>query len=288
MPVSLGIIFGLIAMLGLGLNAALAKVPVLKIGGRKTIFFRNACTSLLLFILLLPSVPVTNFSLAYILIAFFIAFIGYIPLLTFYKALKLGKVGVVTPISNSSVVFTILFSIIFFREYMSLTRLSSILLIIMGIIMISLNFKDMKNSQLFKISSGIPYALITCLLWGVVFFLFKIPVMVLGPILTSFIVEFGIMILSGISLAISKIRFSVPDKRILIHIFFVALFGSVGNLFFNMGIEIADVSIVAALTFSNPWIATLYGKFVYKEKLTIPQYVAILLILTGIVLMSYF
>ena len=137
-------------------------------------------------------------------------------------------------------------------------------------------------------SSGIPYALITCFLWGLVFFLFKFPVTILGPILTSFIIEFGILIYSGINMKFSKIPLKLKDPKILIYVFFVALFGAIGTLFFNLGIKAYDVSIVATLRSANPLVATLFARFVYKEKLIKKQWVAISLILLGIIIISYF
>ena len=288
MAISIGIIFGILSMIGLGLNAALAKVPVVKIGPHRTVFFRDMGTSVLLFISLLFFLNSAVFSPLYIAIAFIISFLGYVPLVTFYKAMRVGKIGVVVPVSNSAVVFTVLFSVIFFMEQLSIVQVFSILLIVIGIVVISVNFKDLRKSQLFKFSSGIPYALATCLLWGLVFFLFKIPVMVIGPILTALIIELGGMFFSGIAIATRKESFRLPDRRILKYIILVAISGAAGTLFFNMGVQIADVSIVAALTFSNPWITTIYGRFVYKEKLKTAQYLAILFILSGIVLISYF
>lgn len=164
----------------------------------------------------------------------------------------------------------------------------SIILILVGVILISLDFNDLKNSHLFKRSSGIPYALITCFLWGLVYFLFKIPVNVLGPILTSFILELGILLYSGIHISLSKSGYSLSNKKILLYVFLVAFFGAIGTLFFNLGIKNYNVSIVAALTFANPLVATLYGKIVYKEKLYLQQYMAIALMIIGVILISYF
>jgi len=287
MNLSTGIIFGLIAMIGFGLSNAMSQTPSRKIGSRRTILFRNIFVSILLLITLLFFLKDSSFDLKYILIAFSISFIGYIPLATFLKGLKVGKVGIVSPIANSSVIFTVILSIVFFNESLSPEQIASIILIVIGIILISLNFKDLKKSNLFKISSGIPYALTSCFLWGIVFFLFKIPVTVLGPILTSFIIEFGILIFNAISLKISKISFSIPEKKTLLHILIIAFFGTLGTLFFNLGIAVSDVSIVAAITFSSPLVAVLYGKFVYKEKLEIQQWIAIAVILVGVLAVSY-
>ena len=288
MSISQGIIFGLIAMLGFGLGSAISQVPIKKIGSRWVIFIRSIFMSLMLFLVLLLFLSETNFSPLYIFITFVIALIGYIPLVTFYKALKLGKVGIISPISSSSVIFTVLLSIIFFKESLSAIQLFSILLIIIGIIFISINFKDLKNSHLLSISSGVPYALISCLGWGLIFFLLKIPVNVIGPILTTFIIEFGNLIYSGANLKLSKIKLKTIDKKTFIYIFALAICIVVAGLAYNYGIKVADVSIVAAISSSRPLVATLYGKFVYKDKLKTQQYFAILLIVLGIVMISYF
>lgn len=290
MASSASIIFGIIAMFGFGFSNAISQIPSKEIGSLKTVFFRGIFVSILLLLILIFSLNQAVFSTKYILIAFVISFIGYVPLVTFYEALKRGNIGVISPIANSSVIFTIIFSTIFFHDSLSSAQLVSIILIIVGIILTSLNFKDIKDSSLFKLSSGVPYALVTCFLWGLVFFLFKIPVMVLGPILSAFLNEFGIWILSGINLRISKISFSIPEKKILRSIFLVAIFGVIGTIFFNLGIakENSSLSIVAAITFASPLVATLYGKFVYKERLTFQQWFAIILILIGVVSLSYF
>lgn len=282
-----GILFGFVAMLGFGLGNAIAKVPIQKIGSEKTIFYRNIIVSILLLVALLLFGQSAVFSTKYILIAFFIAIVGYVPLLFFYKALNLGKVGIISPVANSSTIFTILLSVVFFHESISWGQGFSIALILLGIILISLNVRDLKNSQFLKMSSGVPYALITSLLWGLVFFLWKIPVNVLGPVLTSFVIEFGTMLCSAIYIVYKKKDFQRPDFRVLKYILFMSLGGALGTLFYNMGIKNADVSIVAAITFASPLVATLYGKFIFKEELSKLQYLAILFIILGVVLVTY-
>ncbi|HZX44879.1 MAG TPA: EamA family transporter [Candidatus Nanoarchaeia archaeon] len=280
----LGILFGLLSMLGYGLSNAIAKVPSGKIGSVRTVFYRNIFVSLFLFIILL----FTDFTLSplYIILALIISLIGYIPLLFFYKALSVGKVGIVSPVANSSVIWTILLSIIFFKESLTATQVLAMLFIITGIFLVSVNFRDLRNSSLFTLSSGVPYAIITSLLWGLTFFLFKIPVNILGPFLTSFIIELGIAIYSGIHLYTSQKSLAIKEKSMLPYLISIALFGTAGTLFFNLGISLYSVSIVSALTFSSPWIAALYGKIVYKEKLSIMQYMAIAFVVLGLVVIS--
>ena len=281
-----GIIFGLIAMVSWGLSNGISQVPIRRIGSGKTIFYRNIFTSSLLLLGLLLFLGDATFSLPFIALTFGLSLLAYIPLVTFFKALQVGKVGVIAPIANSGVIFTIIFSMIFFKETLTQLQGLSIALIIIGIILISINFKDIRKSHLFALASGIPLALISSFLWGLVFFLFKIPVVILGPILTSFIIEFGILIFSSANLKISRRSFQLREKSMLPYLFAVGLFGALALLSFNLGIRTAPVSIVAPLAFANPLVATLYGGIIYKEKLTFQQYFAILVILAGIVLIS--
>lgn len=282
----LGIIFGIISMLGFGLGNAISQIPVKKLGTKKTIFYKNLFISIILLIIVFSFIKNINFSLKYILIAIGIGFLEYIPLLTFYQSLKLGKVGIVSPIASSSVIFTVIFSLIFFKESLTNIQFFSIFLIIFGLITISINFRDFKNSGLFDLSSGVIFALITSFLWGLVYFLTKIPVMIIGPILTSFITEFIIFLSSSLNIKLSKQNFSLKEKNMIKYLIIIALFTAAGTLFFNLGISVSNVSIVAALTFSNPLISTIYGKIVYKEKLRFSQYLGGLIIVVGIILVS--
>ncbi len=288
MGLTFGIICGLIAMFSFGLSNGIAKLPIRIIGSKKTVFFRNVFVSILLFFILLFSLPESTFSPVYILIAVGISIIGYIPLLSYYKAIDLGKIGVIAPIANSSVIFTVLFSLVFFSESVTAVQFLAIGVIIFGIIFESLDLSDVRKSNLFSLKSGRPYALITCFLWGLVFFLFKIPVNVLGPFLTAFIVETGIAVMSGLDLGLSKKGFGLKGKNTLFLLFLVALFGALAALFYNIGITYSKVAIVSALTFSSPIVTTLYGKFVYHEKLSPRQWFSVCAIIAGVVMIYYF
>ena len=137
-------------------------------------------------------------------------------------------------------------------------------------------------------SSGIPYALLTCVLWGLMFSLYKIPVMVIGPILTALIIEIGIFIISLIQILKTGKKINMPDRSTLNYLILLSIFTAIGGAFFNFGIMVAEVSIVAAISMANPLIATIYGKYVYKETINIQQYLAISFILIGIVALSFF
>jgi transporter family protein len=288
MSLVLGIIFGLGAMLSFGFHNAISQVPAKELGSEKTIFYKGFVTSVLFFMFMFFFVKPEQFRAEYFLLSLLLAFVGYLALRFLLNGLKVGKVGVVVPIANTSVIYTVLLSFIFFGERLSTFQYLAILLIVIGVFVVSVNFNEFKNThKLFK-SSGIYHAIFTSLLWGILYFVMKIPVNVIGPILTSFFIEFGATIFSYIHLKVNDETINFPKKSMIKYLVLVGILIGLGTLLMNLGFMYYKVSFVAVLVFSSPIVSTLYGKFVYKDKLSSQQWFATFLILAGLVVISLF
>jgi len=281
MGISQGILFGLLAMIGFGMSNALSRFPAQKLGALRTMLYRGIGVAALQFILLLFVFP-NAVTVRGIAIALAVAVFSYLPIMFFYKGLHYGNVGIISPIANSSAIITTLLAVVIFKESLSGAQWISGLLVVVGIILISLNFRDLKNSHLMKLSSGVPFALLACLGWGITFFLFKFPVSLVGPVMTSFVVEFVILLICAAQMKRAKEDFSLPAGfgKYLISL---VLFGFVGTLAYNYGIKSSAVSVVAMLYMANPLVATTYARIAYKEKLSMQQYIAIGIIIVGVV-----
>ncbi|MBI4150137.1 DMT family transporter [Candidatus Woesearchaeota archaeon] len=290
MALSEGILFGLTTLVGYGISDALSAIPARAIGVRKLIFFRNLfiAAALLILVLLFAEWP-SPLPVPWLLFAIAIALFGYVPLATFYRGLQLGKVGIISPIAKSSLVITVLLAIIFLDEHMTFLQTIAFLFIFIGIILISIKFSDFRASELFSLRHGVPYALLSCFFWGIGFFLFKFLVNIFGPLITAFFIEGGVFIAGAASLFFSRERkriLQLPNARMLKYIITIAVATTIGTTSYMFGISKAPVSIVTALAFSNPFLTVLYGAFVFKERLRPLQYIAIVLIISGIVMMS--
>jgi drug/metabolite transporter (DMT)-like permease len=280
----LGIVFSVIAMVTMGLSVAMARIPSQNIGVKRFLFWRQATTSLLLFCGLLAFGRSLPFSIGYFTLALAIAFISYVALISAYQALKIGKIGVISPIANSSAIVTVLFSVIFLHESLIAPQIAMAFLAVLGIIILSINFSDFKSSDIFKPSSGVPLALVACLVWGIVYALYKIPVAVIGPLLTAFAIEFGSFLPNIPANIAAKTSFALPDAKTRVWILGIGLIAAASTLSYNLGIQVSggNVALVAAITFSNPIISAIYGSFAYKEKLTPKQWVGLTLTVLGI------
>ncbi|TAK95878.1 DMT family transporter [Patescibacteria group bacterium] len=280
MEISQGVIFGLLAMIGFGMNSALSRVPAQKIGALKTMFYRGVGATSLLFILLVFVFP-EGVTLRGILVAVAVAIFAYFPMMLFYKGMHYGKVGVITPIANSSALITTLLAVIFLGERLNAWQWTSGLSVVAGVILISLNFRDLKNSQLTKLTSGVPFALAACIGWGVTFFLFKFPVSLVGPIMTSFIVEVVMLLMCAVQMWQAKETFALPGGFGK-YIISMAIFSFIATLAYNYGIKSTAVSIVIMLYMANPLVAMIYANLAYKERLSVQQYISVGLIVMGL------
>ena len=194
MALETGILFGILTMIGFGLNSALVQGVIKKIGKLNAMAYQALISAALLVPAFLLYPAGFYFLPEQILIATGIALLGVVPLFTFYKALEAGKIGVIVPVANSASVFTVMFSVAFLGESLTGIKLASVAAIILGVITVSVKPDDLKKG----ISAGVPYALVTSVLWGAYYFLLKYPVSAMGPLFTAVVTQAGIGIFAGL------------------------------------------------------------------------------------------
>lgn len=271
-----GLVFAVMAMLSWGLSNFIAKKAARSFSTRALLIY-TAPFKILPLLALILFVGYTTDPL-YILVAAAVSLTGFFPVIFLYKALRVGKVGIIMPVANSSVIYTVLFSVIFFGEKLQTLQYIAAGLVITGTVLISLR-RHTKG-----LSKGVSFAFVTSLLWGVTFFLWKIPVNVIGPILTSLIVDAGV-VFWGVVLLRDRVRFDIGRRNWLIMaVYGFAIIG--GSLAWSLSLSLSQVSLVAPIASSNILIATLLARVFYNEKLAAHQYISSILIIAGISLLA--
>jgi len=284
---ALGITYGLVAMVCFGLMSVWYRPLTSRMNSIKISFYRNGFISVI-FLLSFPFLPISrveinNYLTPSIIYGLAIGFIGFLSQLTILKAVQKEKLGIVTPIANSAIAPTVLFSMIFFHESLGgAGQLLAMLAILIGIILITINPKDIKTAG-FRISAGVLYALATCLLWGIAFGWMKKPINIFGPILTSMTIEVSVFIYGAITMKIKGESFSCPDGYCLKYLILIAVAAFIASLSVVFGYAAYKVNVVSALFFSNPIVVAVYSYFIYKEKLSRLQLAAATLIMAGII-----
>ncbi len=277
MAIEAGIAFAFIAMIAWGIGNFLNKKAVLEVGVLGSFIYKGFFLLPLVFLATLA----TGFTIdiQFILLTIGISIIGFFPVYFLLTALKKGKVGIVMPIPHTSVVSTVLLSVFFFPEALSAFQYSAIALVIIGIVSLSITRGRGKNS----LSQGVFLAFIASLLWGLTFFLWKIPVNFIGPAMTSLIIE-GCIVLWAAIAAKGKIPLDIGRKNWgLMAIYGVSI--ALGSVSYSLALSISDVSIVAPIVFSNILIYIPLTRIFYREKLEAHHYLSSILILAGLVML---
>ena len=284
----LGILFGLLTMTCFAVGEVLSK-KALQYLGRKNILFYRGILSVVILVIALFTLPLPYmFSLPHFIGMIFVGLLGAVPIYMFYKALGVGKVGVVSPLSKSSVLVTLILSFIFLGERLSSLQTLLVGMIIAGIILSSINPKDfIRNGNIY---AGASYALIAAGLWGFLFFVWKYFVVALGPLFTAVMIESGVVI--GVATLMKKqdlneMKHALQKKKqaVLGLITTLGVIVGAGTMFYTLGINIAPVSIVMPINSTSPFLAGLLAAWMFKERLKPIQYLGGMLIVAGVALL---
>ena len=283
---SVGIISGLIAMLCWGIADFLVAVTIRKVGSLKAMFWGNLIGLFpLIFVVIFffNQLFITVNELILLLIAGAIMLVATI---SFYKAYEIGEVSVVTPIATSASLVTVLLAVLILGEQLSLLNIISIIIVSLGIILVSTDFKKLKHIHTVK---GVKEAVITMILWGVYIFIIKVLSSTMSLINLS---VFSFLLINSYLMVyplIKKVSINLKDlKKDKIYMIFIAnsllfLFAWVA---FNYGIKHDLISLVAPVSSLSPSITVILALIFYKEKLVLNQKLGILTILLGLFLIS--
>lgn len=207
--------------------------------------------------------------------------------LSFYKGLSKGQVSMVSSIGASWGLLTAVLGVVFLKEALKFNQVLAIVLIAAGIVLVSINLKELISNKKLKLLVGVKEGLIAMTCWGVALFLLASLTKVLGWFLPAFLFRFYLLIFLSIFILFSKKKF-VPGKikfpwglLLLIGIFDMGAFFT-----FSLGTLGSFASIVAPIGSAYALVTIILAKIFLKEKTKLNQYFGIAGILAGLILIS--
>lgn len=289
-PETQALIFGLVALVSFGVSTVLQKQYISAFGPVQLTLFRNFLLVLILTPVIILFPQFVTFDSYWVVVGFAIAAASYFGLYFLNRSLEDGKVGIVVPITGGRVVITSAISFLFLGELVSTAKIAGILVSFIGIVLISINFRELRQSNLLDPKTGAPYAMLAALVWGVTFAFFGGPSAVLGGLFFAFIVEIAVLVMSiaqeaannrgRIDLKLTKF------KQYFWGIFAIAFVGAIGTVGLNLGFATGVASITAAVSASSPLLSTALGLVFFKERLSGQQYLGTILAIGGIIVLS--
>jgi uncharacterized membrane protein len=288
--------FGLISALSFGVSNAYWKIAARQIDFPYLVLFRGIIASFFFgFIWLMMVYFNYQFTGAINPDATIKAYLGTIALcmvcslglVFFLKSMEYSKVSITVALSSVNIVF-ILTTVFIVGERFNLVYLFSFILSITGILL-SQSF-DFKKFSL-QWNKGANYALLASSFWGFTYPLFKFASPAVGALPLSFILESSV---TGTACLWILLKQKNQKSTTLIssssvkHYLILASLLIGGTMFFNLAIQqvsVLNLNILSNLQFA---VAVLLGIILYREKVSLNQFLGILLIFSAIILARYF
>ena len=281
-----GVTFGVAALFGQGFGNVAIALASKKYGSTKTafLFFLMAVA-----ILVIPAFFLFSFSgiTAYdALLMLMTGFIAVIGMISYVKGFEVGNVSVVAPITNGWGVVTVILSIAFLNARLNPVNIMEVLLIVVGVVLVSLKYKDIKKLKLNKIGKGVNYALVTMVAMGLYFFLDAIIVSEVGWFDALFILDLAIMVMIFCYGHLKKTKLALSAKGGYLILLLGALANVFGSISYNLGVTYNSAAIIAPIASVAVMLPIVYGIFFLKEKLERTQILGMALIILSIIALS--
>lgn len=220
----------------------------------------------------------------------FIIVIGIVGLflgtVVYYEALKMSSRALVGTIATSFPAVTVLISVAFLNEKLSGQQIIAIIIIFVGLVLVSLNVKEIRNKNIFS-DKGVMLAFVPMIAWGTWIALIKIPVEKIGWFWPNYI-SFLLFPLLLLYIKVRKIKLELPTvNRAFLPFVGAVVMVRVAEFSYNFAISKGLVSIVAPIAGANPILFIILAFIFFKEKISKQQILGIVTTLFGIVSLSF-
>ncbi|MDL2363264.1 MAG: EamA family transporter [Patescibacteria group bacterium] len=210
-------------------------------------------------------------------------------LLLFYRALNDGPVNVVSPVSSAYPLVTTAISILIFGNRLSVLEYAGIASVVIGIITATGLFSLKKSER--KLSSGVVFALMTVVMWGVAFALIAKGVEQLGwqkaTLVNCYsgiaVLPFALTFLGGTTSWHSITTKLFKDPNVIA----AAAVQTLGGVLFSLGLTQAKSgAVITAIAATYPVLTIFLAIVVLKEKAVAASLVGSFITILGIVILS--
>jgi drug/metabolite transporter (DMT)-like permease len=280
------IIFGLLAMLGYGVTDFFSSVITKRDNAVRVTFWYFLISGVALAIGALVFFQIPQISAyEWILLAITSVF-SAAGLITFYRALRIGKLSIVAPISSAWSIVPFLAGALLLGEPLGIVQVVGILVVIIGTVLASFSFKELKKMKLTTLAPGAGYAIATLLIWGVFYTTIGVLSKEIGWIYAIAIVTLG----SALAIFLFSFRnvgsLSFP-RKIWWLIGLWILVGTAALIIYGVGTQYGYISVVGPLAAAAPIVAVAIARVILKERLTLNEALGIALIIIGVLVLAF-
>jgi drug/metabolite transporter (DMT)-like permease len=208
-----------------------------------------------------------------------------------YHSLELGPLVIVSPIVGGQGAVTLVLAVVFLHDRLDLVHLLLLLVIVLGIVLTSTKVEQLVSqgrSLGAWLSSGVRYALLSMLCFGILSFGFGAAA---TQIPSWFLVLFWARLFSLLFLVVTTLASSpqqgASERTHRATGYLLAVGGGIvevgGYIAFVFAAQLASTAVVGVCASLVPLIPLLFGVFAYRERATLNQLAGIALSLIGLI-----
>lgn len=271
------ILFAFLSALFSGFTTILIKKGVYDINLLLSLFVRTTIILIISFLIVIffnSYEKITIKTIIYLILSGISITILWI---SYFKAIDLGKVSEVTSIEKTSIIITMILSNIIFGEKITVIKIISSILIILGSFIMVNNKDKSSNNKWFK------YAFLTAIFTSISTIISKIGLENINPYICNFyrtIVVFIIILFYTLYknklIEITKIK-----KITWLYLILSAITTSLSWVCYLYALKNGKVSIVFSIEKLNIVVSVCLSNFILKEKLSLNTLIGMLLIVFG-------
>src|SRR5438876_1269803 len=281
-------LFGLGAAFGFGMADLFGAISTRRVGVPMTLFVIQLVDVVLLALLLLTPLPGTLSANGAARVAILAAgILGTVSFFSFYRALQLGPVAVVSPVFATYAAIAVLLSVLLHGERLSVMASTGVALTIAGVALASA--RDAADAAGVRSWGGIPFALVATFAWGVASYLVGRYAQQTGwfvPVFGQRLVEF--VLVGGVVLVLRARGGTLvaPRGRKVTFPAVSAVSDAVAVPLFARGSEVGLVSVASAVSATFPLVVIAGGLILFHERPTPRQWLGVLAAITGLILLG--
>lgn len=279
---NMGILFNLLSNLFFGFSNAFWKKALTSAPFYTLIFLRGIITSTLFGVVWYVLGPPLGNSVFPYLQAIGLAFVSFWGLFFFVKGVEKGVTNITAPIANLNS-FGLIVANVYLHEAWKSAYYISFLLAIIGIFFIY-QFNSHRYTRA-QIKSSIVYGLLASVFWGISYTLFRIPILAIGPLAFSFLLELIVCLCAGVyAWRIGPISV-LPKTLVPILILALCIFG--GTLFSSLSYELLPVTAISFYSKSQIIFTLVISYFLNNEKLAARQWFGVLCLILSVFVVMF-
>ncbi len=283
----MGLVWGFVSALCFGSADFIAGGVSVKLTPFHALFYIHLVSGTLLFIVTVLSGVPSSATASAIGLAMLLGAANTVGTLMLYRALSIGKISIVSPITSAFGGIALVLSLLA-GDAIAVGGVLSLGLMLVGIVIVASVQSDPQQDSTRTALKGVPEAVIAALTLGVNFWGLQFVVVTLGPYIPTLIGRTMTVILLALLVRPFHQSISVPPREFWLKIGVVGLITTIGEIAYNVGVQGTTPGIVAMLSSLFSPVTVLLALIFLHEQLARRQWLGVGMIFIATLLIGFF